>query len=212
MQLDVPIETIFRITEVQRRALHKLRIKTAEDLLYHFPSRYGDVAEVRNIESLQKGETAVVFGTISKLEATKAFRKKIPMGTAQLQDDTGKIQIVWFNQPYIAKMIPEGARVRMEGRGPQRRTPPSHSPLLRGGKEKGGGTLYFSNPKIERVEHIPTDIGSSLFGAGGEKHHLHPVYPESRGVSSNWLFHAIQKLLKTDILTALTHPIPDKIL
>ena len=212
MQLDVPIETIFRITEVQRRALHKLRIKTAEDLLYHFPSRYGDVAEVRNIESLQKGETAVVFGTISKLEATKAFRKKIPMGTAQLQDDTGKIQIVWFNQPYIAKMIPEGALVRMEGRVSQRRTPPSHSPLLRGGKEKGGGTLYFSNPKIERVEHIPTDIGSSLFGAGGEKHHLHPVYPESRGVSSNWLFHAIQKLLKTDILTALTDPIPDEIL
>ena len=121
MKYDSPIETVFRITEPQRKALHKLRVKTTEDLLYHFPSRYGDVAEVRNIESLVKGETAVVFGTISKLQATKAFRKKIPMGTAELADGTGKIKIVWFNQPYIAKMIPEDALVRVEGKVSARR-------------------------------------------------------------------------------------------
>src|SRR3989338_1608837 len=161
MKLDSPLETLFRIAEPQRKALKKLRIKTVEDLLYHFPSRYGDVAAQRNIEGLRKGETVVVFGTISNLKATKAFRKKITMGTAQLTDDTGKIQIVWFNQPYIAKMIPENALVRVEGKVNERK--------------KNGG-LYFSNPKIEKVESASQGVGKSLFGDTKETHSLHSVY------------------------------------
>ena len=208
MQLAALIETIFRITESQRKALHKFRIKTIEDLLYHFPSRYGDVAEVRNIENLQKGETAVVFGRISNLKATKAFRKKIPMGTGELHDDTGKIQIVWFNQPYLAKMIPEDALVRVEGKVSERRK---------------SGTLYFSNPKIEKVETIPHEVGNSLFRKSQtlsaesltltpENHALHSVYSESRGITSNWFYHAVQKILKTGVLETLTDPLPQEIL
>lgn len=209
MESDTPVETLFRLTESQRKALRKLRIKTVEDLLYHFPSRYGDVAEVRTIESLQKGETAVVFGHISKLKASKGFRTKIPMGTAELRDGTGKIQIVWFNQPYIAKMIPENALVRVEGRVSERRTKPSDTNRSTLNAKR---SFYFSNPKIEKVDKVPQGVGGSLFGSGGETHHLHPVYPESRGVSSNWLFHAIQKLLKTETLGTLIDPIPDEIL
>lgn len=197
MSLNAPIEIISRLTESQKRALHKLRLKTAEDLLYHFPSRYGDVAEIRTIETLKKGEAAVVFGTISKLEATKAFYKKIPMGTAELRDDSGKIQIVWFNQPYLAKMIPEGALVRVEGKVSERRK---------------NQVLYFSNPKIEKVASVPQGVGESLFGTLGERHHLHPVYPESRGITSNWFFHAIQKLLKAGVLEKVNDPIPQDIL
>src|SRR3989344_2404265 len=121
MQLTAAVETLFRLVEPERKALKKLRIKTAEDLLYHFPTRYGDVAEMRTIGSLQKGDSVVVFGRISKLKASKGFRTKITMGTAELQDDTGKIQIVWFNQPYLAKMIPEEALVRVEGKVSERR-------------------------------------------------------------------------------------------
>lgn len=197
MQANAPLEIILRLTESQKRALHKLRLKTAEDLLYHFPSRYGDVAEIRTIETLKKGEAAVVFGTISKLEATKAFYKKIPMGTAELRDDSGKIQIVWFNQPYLAKMIPEGALVRVEGKVSERRK---------------NQALYFSNPKIEKVASAPQGVGESLFGTLGERHHLHPVYPESRGITSNWFFHAIQKLLKAGVLGKVNDPIPQYIL
>ena len=197
MQLTASIETVFRLTEPQRKALHKLRVKTVEDLLYHFPSRYGDVAEMRNIENLQKGETAVVFGRINKLKATKGFRTKIPMGTAELHDDTGKMQVVWFNQPYLAKMIPEGALVRVEGKVSERK------------KTKA---LYFSNPKVEKVGSVPQGVGKSLFGVAGEMHHLHPVYPESRGVTSNWFFHHIQKVIGAGTLGSVTDPIPKEIL
>ncbi len=209
MELTSPIETAFRLNEPQHKALKKLRIKTVEDLLYHFPARYGDVAKMQTIAGLQKGETAVVFGRITKLEATKAFHKKIPMGTAELQDDSGKIQIVWFNQPYIAKMIPEDALVRVEGRVSERR--PKSSDATRSTLQ-ATRSFYFSNPKIEKVESVPQGVGGSLFGEAGEAHHLHPVYPESSGITSNWLFHAIQKSIGSGALETLVDPIPPKIL
>ena len=216
MQLTAPIETVFRTTEPQRRALKKLRIHTVEDLLYHFPSRYGDVAEMRMIENLQKGETAVVFGRIFGLKTSKGFRTKIPMGTAQLHDDAGeKIQLVWFNQPYIAKMIPEGALVRVEGKVSARRAKPRSVTGSAGsttGVSEQKERLYFSNPKIEKVDTVPQGVGGSLFGSEGESHHLHPVYPESRGITTNWLFHAIQKTIASGALESLVDPLPADIL
>lgn len=210
MKLDSPIETLSRLAPPQMKALKKLRVTTVEDLLYHFPTRYGDVAKIRTIGSLQKGDSVVVFGRISKLKTSKGFRTKIPMGTAELTDDTGKIKIVWFNQPYLAKMIPEGALVRVEGKVSERRPSSSIPPLQMG--ERTGGALYFSNPKIERINTVPTGVGESLFGEAGESHHLHPVYPESRGITSNWFFHHIQKIIATGILDSAIDPIPQEIL
>ncbi|MDP3661354.1 MAG: ATP-dependent DNA helicase RecG [bacterium] len=197
MNLQSLVTDHFRLTEAERRGLKKLGIEIVENLLYYFPSRYGGVAEMRAIANLQKGETATVFGRVSKLKASKGFRTKITMGTGELDDGTGKIKLIWFNQPYLAKMIPEGALVRVEGKASEK---------------KKSGELYFSNPKIERVEKVPLSAETSLFGTESDAHHLHPVYPETRGVSSNWLFHAIQKILKSGALDFITDPIPPDIL
>lgn len=198
IQLQSLIADHFHLTEPERRGLKKLGIETVENLLYHFPARYGDVAEMRSIANLVKGEIATVFGRVTKLKASKTFRSKMTMGTAELDDGTGKIKLVWFNQPYLAKMIPEGVLVRVEGKTSQKRGAASE--------------LYFSNPKIERVEKIPMSAESSLFGTESDAHHLHPVYPEARGVSSNWIFHAVQKILKAGALDFVQDPIPSDIL
>lgn len=71
-----------RLNEFQKKALHHLGVITIEDLLYHFPSRYGDISETKNIASLEKGEEAVVFGKITKLKTSKGFRTKIAMADA----------------------------------------------------------------------------------------------------------------------------------
>jgi len=190
-----PLEKHFRLIEPQKKALRKLGLKTVADLLYHFPTHYGDTSEMKNIGSLVQGETAVVFGKISGLKTSKGFRTKIPMADGMIEDDTGKIKAVWFNQPYLAKMIAEGALVRAEGKVSQRRI--KNQEL---GIKKTEGELYLSNPKIEVVSKLPTGVGDSLFGADGEAHSLYPVYPESRGITSNWFYHAIQKAFKSGIL------------
>jgi len=196
MNLSTPIEKEFRLTLPHKTALKKMGISTVEDLLYHFPVRYGDTSEVNYIENLNNGDTTVVFGTITGLKTSKAFIKKIPMSEAVVTDETGRIKLVWFNQPYIAKMMREGGLVRVEGKVSERK-----------------GEAYMSNPKIEMVKELPSAVGDSLFGkAQGEEHTMYPVYPESRGVTSYWIYRTIQKIFASGILDTLVDPIPEDII
>jgi ATP-dependent DNA helicase RecG len=195
MNSDSLIEKNFRLNDRQKIALKKLGLKTLEDLLYHFPTRYGDISKMQNIANLVAGENAVIFGKISGLKTGKAFIKKTPIAEAVIEDETGKIKAIWFHQPYIAKMIHEGAFVRADGKISERK-----------------GVLGMMNPKIESVAKIPIGVGDSLFNGESEKHSLYPVYPESRGVSSNWVYHAIQKIFSSGILDSIKDPIPEYIL
>lgn len=204
MDLSHLLEEQFRLSPPLRAGLSRLGIRTVEDLLYHFPVRYGDTAESRNIGGLRKGDEAVIYGRISKLKTSKGFRTRIAMADGVIEDETGSIKAVWFNQPYLAKMIPEGAMVRVEGKVSER---------------KKDAELYLSNPKIEQVTELPTAVGDSLFGktgADGETskllHTLYPVYPESRGISSDWIYHKIQAIFKSGILETLRDPLPREIL
>jgi ATP-dependent DNA helicase RecG len=182
MDLNTPLKEALRVLPAQEKALKRLKIETVEDLLYHFPRYYGDTAQAKVIAELQAGENAVVFGTISKLKTKKAFLKKIPMAEGVLEDDTGSAKVVWFNQPYLAKMLQEGSRVRVEGKY----------------SEKG-----FSNPKIERAP--------DLFEKG-RANILYPVYPETRGITSNWIHHAAKRILLSEVLNTLKDPLPEEIL
>jgi ATP-dependent DNA helicase RecG len=204
--LDMPISEQFRITPIQKIALKKLGIDTVRDLLYHFPVRYGDTAETQSIDSLQKGVSAVIYGRITGLKASKGFKTKVTMATATVEDESGKIGCVWFNQPYIAKMIPEGGMVRIEGKVSQRRTKPSNETT------QEDGQLYLSNPEIEIVDKLPTGVGDSLFGEEGEAHTLYPVYPESNGITSLWIYHALEKIFKSGALDEIIDPLPGHIL
>jgi len=197
ISLDSSISEHFRITPVQKSALKHLGIESIEDLLHHFPVRYGDTAEAKNIDSLQAGDTAAIFGKITGLKTGKGWKSKVAMADGYVEDETGRIHCIWFNQPYVAKMFSDGMLVRIEGKISERR-----------GKQE----LYFSNPKIETVGVLPIGVGDSLFGDGNEAHTLYPVYPESRGISSSWIYHALQKIFKSGMLESLEDPLPEDIL
>ncbi|MEI7462813.1 MAG: DEAD/DEAH box helicase, partial [Candidatus Taylorbacteria bacterium] len=224
MNIYANINDHFRITPVQRSALHKLGIHTINDLLHYFPIRYGDTAEAYSIDSLIHGDTAVIYGKLSGLKTSKGFHTKIAMADGYVEDETGRIHCVWFNQPYVAKMYTNGMLVRVEGKISQRRkkekVPPIPLAGLRGDvtlPERAEnrsilGELYFSNPKIEVVDKLPIGVGDSLFGDDNEKHTLYPVYPESRGITSLWMYHAIQKIFKSSVFEQIEDPIPEDIL
>lgn len=234
MQYDSLITENARLIPPQKIALKKLGIETVRDLLHHFPARYGDTSETKNISSLVAGDTAVIFGKISKLKTSKGFKTKIAMADAWVEDESGKIHCVWFNQPYIAKMTAENALVRIEGKISQRRKVPrkqiigsisqadgpriaqSQQALTRADEnlisEEPSGEIYFSNPKIEIVNKLPIGVGDSLFANDGQNHTLYPIYPESRGITSNWIYHKIIDIFKGGILDQIIDPIPKEIL
>jgi len=185
----------FRLNEFQKKALKKLKLTTLRDLLYHFPNRYENLAEGKKINTLEKGDKALIYGTLSKLKTKKAYRKKIPMAEGVLTDDTGKIKIVWFNQPYLAKMLSENSPVKVEGTVSERKD-----------------ELYLSNPAVERVSALPitgTLINDEEIDDNAPT--SFPVYPESRGVTSRWFYYTVQKLFSSGILDGLEDPLPPEL-
>jgi ATP-dependent DNA helicase RecG len=191
------LNNLLRLTPIQKKGLAKLGLKTIRDLLYYFPVRYGDTAETKNINSLTQGDNATVFGKISRLKTSKGYKSKIPMADAYVEDESGSIHCVWFNQPYVAKMFKDDMLVRIEGKVSQR---------------KKTGEMYISNPKIEAVNKLPINVGDSLFGSNGEQHSLYPVYKETAGITSTWIYHAINKIFKAIDIEKITDPIPSEIL
>ena len=94
-----------RLRPEQKRALAKLGIRTIRDLLYHVPSRYEQSGPSTTIASIGPGAQVSLYGTIRKPEAKKSWKSRRPMGQAILEDASGKITLMWFNQPYIAKSL-----------------------------------------------------------------------------------------------------------
>ncbi len=196
MQLQDKIEKWFRIDVNQKKALSRLGFMTLRDLLYYFPSRYTNISEIRHINTLTSGETVTILGNISKLKTKKGFKSKIPMGQAVLTDLTGEINIIWFHQPYLAKMLKEGATVRVTGK-------------VSDSKTYG---LTLTNPEIKPEDVLPIDLHDSLFSKNGQGHQFgFPVYGESKGITSKWIYHAIQKILKQDAVKSIIDYLPKDI-
>lgn len=94
----------------------ELNIFTFQDLLNHFPYRHIDKTQVVKISAIAPGTDAVqVAGRLS--ETTVMGEKKGKRLVAYLEDDTGDIELVWFQGiNWVQKMLREGERYLVYGR------------------------------------------------------------------------------------------------
>ncbi len=86
MNLSDKLEDNFRLDANQKKALHRLKIFSVADMLYHFPVRYSDISTVKKISDLVANENATVYGKVSNLKTKKGFRSKIPMAEGTIED------------------------------------------------------------------------------------------------------------------------------
>lgn len=197
MNPDSLIEKHFRLIKTQATALKKLGLFNIRDLLFYFPARYGVPLKTKSIAELRDGDHALIYGRIENLKKTRAFRKKIPMTQATLEDVTGKISLVWFHQPYIAEIMKNGSLIALKGK-----------------VSKKGNGLSMINPDSEGgVEPEDGGVGS-LLRNGTEKSSstLQPTYPESRGITSRWFHYRMQKILNERVHEKIEDQIPAEIL
>ena len=114
--LNAPVGSLGRVQGTTVQKLNRLGIETVEDLLWYFPHRHVDFTNVKAIAELVIGDEATVVGTVRS--ARVAFMGKRMRATeATIEDDQGsKIRALWFNQTYLARQLPEGARVGLAGK------------------------------------------------------------------------------------------------
>jgi len=185
-----------RVDEVHKKSLARLNIYTVSDLLYHLPVRYEDISDVQSVGSLEKNQDTVVYGQLSGLKTRKAWKSKKPIAEGYVEDGSAKMKIMWFNQPYIAKMYSDGMYVKLAGKV--------------SGSE---GKLYLSNPEVEPLDALPIDRHDSIFKDTQQMDDtLYPVYRETKGVTSKWLYHTTLKCFERSVLQDLVDPIPAEIL
>ncbi|HEX8993994.1 MAG TPA: ATP-dependent DNA helicase RecG [Candidatus Paceibacterota bacterium] len=195
MNSNTPLTDIFRLTAQQKAALKKLGIATVRDLLWHFPTRYDEGGNEANVSSLTLGSDVTIIGVLEKLETKKSWKRRVPISEGYVRDQTGRIKCMWFNQPYIAKMWADGTMVKATGKV--------------SGSE---GKLYLANPQLQKASASEGGlfVNQELRITNYESE-LFPVYPESAGITSLWMRHAIAKILAGGVLDSITDPLPPAI-
>lgn len=171
--------------------LEKLGIKTIKDLLWYFPFRYEDFSKIKKINELQSEEKCSIIGSVKKIDIRRTFKRKMFIVEAVIEDDTGQITAIWFNQIYLLKNIPLGATLSLSGKVTKR-----------------GRKLIISSPSYEIIsrQKLEKEFYQELKHTG----RLIPVYSETKGLSSRALRYFIKPLLK--LTYDIKETLPDFIL
>ncbi|MBR4204153.1 MAG: ATP-dependent DNA helicase RecG [Clostridia bacterium] len=105
-----------------REALSKLGVETVGDLVRLYPRAYqnrGDTMSLSLIrEKLADGETGPFSAilTVAAAPVTRTVRRGMTLTKTRAFDETGSVEITWFNQPYIVSRVHVGETFRFYGR------------------------------------------------------------------------------------------------
>ncbi len=93
----------------------RLGVENIFDLLWHVPRAYFNRGNPDKIRSLIHGEFAAVRGVVKGTHASRS-RRGMNIFKAILQDDSGAVTAVWFNQPFLAGIISSGQEIFVSGK------------------------------------------------------------------------------------------------
>ena len=115
---DLDAISVSHLRDERRKPATKLTrmdIHSVLDLLQHYPHRYNDRTKQARIAELAEGEDAFVEGCVerSSLRRTRQSRKLVE---AVISDDTGRLKLSFFNQPWQKKELEPGRQVIVHGR------------------------------------------------------------------------------------------------
>ena len=160
MKLSSSVSELPLVGPYYQKKLSKLGIFEVSDLLNHVPHRYIDFSQVFPISKVKAGETLTIKGKVKSIknQYTRSVRK---IQFAEIEDKTGTISAIWFNQPYIINTLQKGEDISLSGK-----------------IDWFGRKIAFISPEYEK-----NVIGKVGLHTG----RLVPIYPETSGLSSKWL-------------------------
>jgi ATP-dependent DNA helicase RecG len=113
MDLLAPVQYVKGVGPQRAQGLAKVGVRTAEDLLLHLPMRYEDRRAFARIEGLRPGMRVSVAGEIAAAGLRRA--RRMTLYELLLDDGSGRLRAVWFNQPFLKDVLTRGRRVVLFG-------------------------------------------------------------------------------------------------
>jgi ATP-dependent DNA helicase RecG len=113
-RLERALDVLPGIGPTVAKRLSKLGLRTVGDLLRHAPFRYEPAVPELRIAELFGEDEAAIAGVVGRVSKRRA-RRRLTIVTARVEDGSGAIDAVWFNQEWLADKLTPGTHVRLRG-------------------------------------------------------------------------------------------------
>ncbi|MFO7698607.1 MAG: DEAD/DEAH box helicase, partial [Anaerolineae bacterium] len=164
-RLTDPVDRLKGVGPANAKRLAVLGVSTVQDLIYHFPRRYDDFAQRKQIKQLALGDQVTVVGAVRSTGLRRTGGRSLFRAT--LSDETGAIECTWFNQPHLDRSLTKGLQIAVSGQVSEYR-----------------GRLVFSSPEWEPLHPDLLNTGRVV-----------PVYPLTQGLYARSLRRLIHDAL-----------------
>ncbi|GJL63166.1 MAG: ATP-dependent DNA helicase RecG [Nitrospirales bacterium] len=193
---DLPVRFGKGVGPSRAQLLEKLGITTVEDAFWFLPWRYEDWSNIVSINRLRPEMHVTVSGCVTNCQLRRTSRKELVIVTITVDDGTGVLDAVFFNQPFLEQLFVSGTTLLLHGE-------------VSSGK-KVGASLHMRAPQHELVRHEREEASN---GIG----RLVPVYHETKGMTTRQFRrilvglderygNAIEEMLPSDLLEKLKLP------
>jgi len=155
--------------------LAKLDIVKISQAINYYPFRYDDFSRQAKIEQLKLGDVVSLIGVVDIIDTKRSPRKRMYLTEAIINDGTGQLRLVWFNQPFLAKTIRAGDQLSVAGRVSQ-----------------DALGLVITSPQYEKIY---SDSAKTQHTSG-----LVPIYRTTSGITIKQLRAIIDQSLKSSVI------------
>ncbi len=167
-RLSDPVTILKGIGPTKAKQFAALNIFTLRDLICHFPRGYEDRTRLVAIEKLEPDVPTCFRAMVMNTPRTAHIRKGLDMTKVQVADHTGRLNITFFNNKYVADQLQYGQEYIFYG------------------AVSGDFIGYnMTNPTFERLDSQPVTTRRVL-----------PVYPLTAGLSNAALLKAVRQALE----------------
>ncbi len=169
--LTTPLRDIPGVRKDHAEKLARIGVPNVGHLIAHLPHRHEWIRAEASLEDLLPDSVASVRGEITATR-TAGFGHKARFEAVMLDAEGGRLDLVWFNQPYLKNKIHPGMRLRVQGK-----------------VSKRGFGLQMANAKFEIIDATRPEP------AHHEDDDFRPVYPVTEGVTSDQARAIVDKVL-----------------
>jgi len=174
-KLDLSVRIVSGVGDTRAGLMGKLGIRTLRDLIGYFPRAYEDRTVFKEINGLTPGEAVCVRAVAATVPELSRVKGGLDLVKFRAADDTGILDIVFFNQKYMKNAVKLGEEYTFYG--------------------KISGTLLrpvMTNPLFEKAG-LSGRPDSGATHTGENTGRIVPVYPLTSGLSQNVLRAAIRR-------------------
>ena len=179
--LRMPIDKLKGVGSARSKQLAKLNIYTVKDLVYFFPRAYEKRGDIKLISEAACDTPNALLLTVGTAVKNTRIKNNMTISKFRAFDDSGALEVVFFNSPYVKDVFTLGATFRFYGKV-------SYS------KKQ----IQLISPKFE-----PYIEGKPL-------QDFVPVYPLTEGLSSKVIDKLMSSVID-EAITKITDPLPEDI-